>query len=144
MRQAGSKAALPAAGTSTQPSSSAQASEEAYRPDAKSLGLLGKDSAIHLSPVKRKRPDSSQASSQAGSAISSGPTAFGWGSNLKDKLSKMKEGEKLRKDEQPPVRKKTRFVTDKGIREAGRESLGDELHGRQIMLDDDDDDLVIV
>ncbi|EWZ42429.1 uncharacterized protein FOBCDRAFT_221279 [Fusarium oxysporum Fo47] len=144
MRQAGSKAALPAAGTSTQPSSSAQASEEAYRPDAKSLGLLGKDSAIHLSPVKRKRPDSSQASSQAGSAISSGPTAFGWGSSLKDKLSKMKEGEKLRKDEQPPVRKKTRFVTDKGIREAGRESLGDELHGRQIMLDDDDDDLVIV
>jgi minichromosome maintenance protein 10 len=145
MRQAGSKvAALPAAGTSTQPSSSAQASEEAYRPDAKSLGLLGKDSAIHLSPVKRKRPDSSQASSQTGSAASSGPTAFGWGSNLKDKLAKMKEGEKLRKDEQPPVRKKTRFVTDKGIREAGRESLGDELHGRQIMLDDDDDDLVIV
>ncbi|KAF4945464.1 hypothetical protein FGADI_11966 [Fusarium gaditjirri] len=144
MRQAGSKAALPAAGTSTQPSSSAQASEEAYRPDARSLGLLGKDSAIHLSPVKRKRPDSSQASSQAGSAISSGPTAFGWGSNLKDKLAKMKEGEKLRKDEQPPVRKKTRFVTDKGIREAGRESLGDELLDRQITLDDDDDDLLIV
>ncbi|KAF5645597.1 minichromosome maintenance 10 [Fusarium sp. NRRL 52700] len=144
MRQAGSRAALPAAGTSTQPSSAAQASEEAYRPDAKSLGLLGKDSGIHLSPVKRKRPDSSQASSQAGSAISNGPTALGWGSNLKDKLSKMKEGEKLRKDEQPPVRKKTRFVTDKGIREAGRESLGDELLDRRILLDDDDDDLVIV
>ncbi|CZR36607.1 hypothetical protein LB506_005943 [Fusarium annulatum] len=144
MRQAGSRAALPAGGNSTQPSSAAQASEEAYRPDAKSLGLLGKDSDIHLSPVKRKRPDSSQASLQAGSAISNGPTAFGWGSNLKDKLSKMKEGEKLRKDEQPPVRKKTRFVTDKGIREAGRESLGDELLDRRITLDDDDDDLVIV
>ncbi|KAF4344922.1 minichromosome maintenance 10 [Fusarium beomiforme] len=145
MRQAGSRtAALPAVGTSTQSSSSARASEEVSRPDAKSLGLLGKDSAIHLSPIKRKRPDSSQAGSQAGSVANSGPTAFGWGSNLKDKLAKMKEGEKLRKDEQPPVRKKTRFVTDKGIREAGRESLGDELHGPQVTLDDDDDDLVIV
>lgn len=56
----------------------------------------------------------------------------------------MKEGEKLRKDEVPPVRKKTRFVTDKGIREAGRESLGNDLLERQIMLDDDDDELVIV
>ncbi|KAF9770896.1 hypothetical protein IL306_011468 [Fusarium sp. DS 682] len=145
MRQAGSRtAALPATGTSTQSASSAHASGEASRPDAKSLGLLGRDSAIHLSPVKRKRPDSSQAGSQAGSVANSGPTAFGWGGNLKDKLAKMKEGEKLRKDEQPPVRKKTRFVTDKGIREAGRESLGDELHDPQVMLDDDDDDLVIV
>ncbi|KAF4455554.1 minichromosome maintenance protein 10 [Fusarium austroafricanum] len=145
MRQAGSRTtALPIAGTSTQASSSTHATEEVYRPDAKSLGLLGKDSAIHLSPVKRKRPDSSQAGSQVGSVASTGPSAFGWGSNLKNKLSKMKEGEKLRKDEQPPVRKKTRFVTDKGIREAGRESLGNDLHERQVVLDDDDDDLVIV
>lgn len=73
-----------------------------------------------------------------------GPSAFGWGSGLTNKLSKMKDGEKLRKDGQPPVRKKTRFVTDKGIREAGRESLGAELLDRQVMLDDDDDELVIV
>jgi minichromosome maintenance protein 10 len=145
MRQAGSRTSrLPASGSSIEPSSSsANIADEVYRPDAKSLGLLGK-SAIHLSPVKRKRPDSSQAGSQAGSATSSGPSAFGWGSSLKDKLAKMKDGEKLRKDGQPPVRKKTRFVTDKGIREAGRESLGNELLDRQVMLDDDGDDLVIV
>lgn len=145
MRQAGSRTSkLPASGSSTDPSNSANIADEVYKPDAKSLGLLGK-STIHLSPVKRKRPDSSQAGSQAGSATSSsGPSAFGWGSSLKDKLAKMKEGEKLRKDGQPPVRKKTRFVTDKGIREAGRESLGNDLSDRQVVLDDDDDDLVIV
>ncbi|KAJ4131621.1 hypothetical protein NW768_005814 [Fusarium equiseti] len=150
MRQAGSRTSrLPASASSIEPSPSpANIADEVLRPDAKSLGLLGK-SNIHLSPVKRKRPDSSSAGSQAGSATSSGPSAFGWGSSLKDKLSKMKEGEKFRKDGQPPVRKKTRFVTDKGIREAGRESLGNdlisnELSKRQITLDDDDDDLVIV
>ncbi|KAJ5155511.1 hypothetical protein N7492_008314 [Penicillium capsulatum] len=40
--------------------------------------------------------------------------------------------------------KKTRFITSKGIREAGRESLGgptDSAHGhRQVVFDDDDDD----
>jgi minichromosome maintenance protein 10 len=53
--------------------------------------------------------------------------------------------------ERSPVRKKTRFVTEKGIREAGRESLGELLSvgvggkgRRQVVLDDDDDDLIIV
>jgi minichromosome maintenance protein 10 len=40
--------------------------------------------------------------------------------------------------------KKTRFITSKGIREAGRESLGAPAEvtarGRQIMMDEDDDD----
>ena len=54
---------------------------------------------------------------------------------------------------QPPVRKKTRFVTDKGIREAGRDSLGDkgfllsaaQKSRRQVVLsEDEDDDLEIV
>ncbi|KAF5248612.1 hypothetical protein FAUST_275 [Fusarium austroamericanum] len=144
MRHGGTRTSnMPISGSSIQSSSSsANIADEVFRPDARSLGLLGK-SAIHLSPVKRKRPDSSSAGSQAGSAVTNGPSAFGWGSSLKDKLSKMKDGEKLRKDGQPPVRKKTRFVTDKGIREAGRESLGSELLNRQVMLDDDDD-LVIV
>ncbi|KAF5019443.1 hypothetical protein F66182_8551 [Fusarium sp. NRRL 66182] len=145
MQRAGSRATTrPASGMSAHASSSAHMADDVYKPDAKSLGLLGKDSAIHLSPVKRKRPDSSQAGSQAGSFASSARSAFGWGSNLTNKLSKMKEGEKLRKDGQPPVRKKTRFVTEKGIREAGRESLGNELAERQVTLEDDDDELVIV
>ncbi|KAK2603520.1 hypothetical protein QQS21_004289 [Conoideocrella luteorostrata] len=114
-----------------------------------SLGLNSKDRTIHLSPVKRKRrPDSSQASSTVGSTKSSSSSlaAYGWGSNLKDKLSKMKEGEKLHKGDPPPVRKKTRFVTEKGIREAGRESLGIDFSERQISLgeDDDDEELVII
>ncbi|KAF4471068.1 minichromosome maintenance 10 [Fusarium albosuccineum] len=142
MRQAGSRI-TGASSSMSQGSNSMPTTEEIYRPDAKSLGLVGRDSAVHLSPVKRKRPDSSQAGSQAGSLASSSRSAFGWGSNLKDKLAKMKEGEKLRKDE-PPVRKKTRFVTDKGIREAGRESLGNELAERQVTLEDDDDDELVI
>ena len=56
-----------------------------------------------------------------------------------------------------PVRKKTRFVTDKGIREAGRESLGSQLLSKRIQAqvqmgmmadeddnDDDEDGLIIV
>ncbi|KHN99116.1 cell division cycle protein [Metarhizium album ARSEF 1941] len=123
--------------------------EQPAKRDALSLGLTGKDRTVHLSPVKRKRPDSSQASSVTGSSnlASSSAAGFGWGSHLRDKLSKMKEGEKLHRGaEAARVRKKTRFITDKGIREAGRESLGMDISERQVSLDDDDDDdeLVIV
>jgi minichromosome maintenance protein 10 len=51
----------------------------------------------------------------------------------------MKNGESLQ-----PVRKKTRFVTEKGIREAGRESFGGQMANTAASLDDDDDDLDIV
>jgi minichromosome maintenance protein 10 len=58
----------------------------------------------------------------------------------------MKDGEKFTGDKDgrqvSPVRKKTRFVTEKGIREAGRESLGAELSKRVEL--DDDDELVII
>ncbi|KAK3332072.1 hypothetical protein B0T19DRAFT_94028 [Cercophora scortea] len=62
-------------------------------------------------------------------------------------------GEAARRNgSQSPVRKKTRFVTEKGIREAGRESLGEPLSaaakmGRRVVLhddDDDDDDLIVL
>ncbi|EAQ84970.1 hypothetical protein CHGG_08984 [Chaetomium globosum CBS 148.51] len=59
-------------------------------------------------------------------------------------------GAAARRGDKSPVRKKTRFVTEKGIREAGRESLGEPLSAalktrRQVVLDDDDeDDLIIV
>jgi len=54
-----------------------------------------------------------------------------------------------RSGDRSPVRKKTRFVTEKGIREAGRESLGEPLSAaakgrRQVILDDDDDDDLII
>lgn len=165
--------------------------------DARSLGLLapkGTPLDIRLSPVKRKRP-ASVASTSTNGTLGGGKGGFGWGSSLKDKLARMKEGEKLSRDggasggipasssgnsiatslssgttatgrssrgDRSPVRKKTRFVTEKGIREAGRESLGAELAAtstggiggaksaaqqrRQVMLEDDDDDdeLVIV
>ncbi|KJZ74667.1 hypothetical protein HIM_06017 [Hirsutella minnesotensis 3608] len=123
------------------PSSS---TEQVEKPTLASLGLQkGKERMIHLSPIKRKRPDSSQASSTTGSAKSHG---FGWGSNLKDKLSRMKDGEELRRAGRSPVRKKTRFVTDKGIREAGRESLGVDLPAAHVSVDDgdEDDELIIV
>ena len=106
--------------------------------------------------------------------------ALGWGSLLKEKLARMREGERLdgrkatdaggggnsrsngtgksessaggvARGDQSPVRKKTRFVTEKGIREAGRDSLGEPLSAgtksrrRVVLVDcDDDDDLIIV
>ncbi|KAK1502936.1 primase zinc finger [Colletotrichum tamarilloi] len=120
------------------------------KPDMKSLGIMprNRELALHLSPIKRKRPQSAQSSSSVGAPSSATAatglkTGFGWGGNLKDKLAKMKEGEKLNSDK-PPVRKKTRFVTEKGIREAGRESLGMDLPQAVSFEDDDDDDLIIV
>ncbi|OAA63848.1 Zinc finger, Mcm10/DnaG-type [Cordyceps fumosorosea ARSEF 2679] len=103
----------------------------------------GADRHIHLSPVKRKRNDSSQSS--VVTTTSNGSSALGWGKGVKEKLSSMKaaggEG-------QPPrtrsPRKKTRFVTERGIREAGRESLGADLSARPGMADFDDDELEIV
>ncbi|TPX18071.1 uncharacterized protein E0L32_011841 [Thyridium curvatum] len=160
--------------------------------DAKAaLGLLSRprDAQVHLSPVKRKRSESAQSGSTATSAAGGRTGGFGWGGNLKDKLARMKDGESLRPSSAAsrvatttatggadvggqPVRKKTRFVTEKGIREAGRESLGGAelppppgggsggsdsaeekkrkrsmMAARAVALDDDDDDedlLVIV
>ncbi|CAH0052716.1 unnamed protein product [Clonostachys solani] len=105
-----------------------------------SLGLQNKDREIHLSPIKRKRPISSQAGS-----VGSSSSSLGWGAGLKEKLARMKEGEKLRNkaEGQNLVEKQTRFVTEKGIRLAGRESIGN-LSERQITLDDDDDDELII
>lgn len=147
-----------------------QSQDPERKTDARSLGLLaprGSEMNISLSPIKRKRQDSTQSSNSSSfdnrPAASSFTTAnstnrpaggFGWGTSLKDKLSRMKTGERmsfhpshsshnststststtgngsavasgvaLRDKDHSPVRKKTRFVTEKGIREAGRESL---------------------
>ncbi|ORY62653.1 uncharacterized protein BCR38DRAFT_475958 [Pseudomassariella vexata] len=158
--------------------SSATTVDERPQPDAKSLGLLqGRGTKIHLSPVKRKRVNSAfnSVSSNASSSFpgannannndnnkNNNKSGFGWGNPLKDKLTRMKEGEKLDGSAAPstmqtsfrdktkdkveqPARKKTRFVTAKGIREAGRESLGGELCKGDRMVDlDDDDELVIL
>lgn len=143
MRFAGSRAPNDKAPIAGQSSQANRRGEDQPVTDAASLGMLRGDRAIHLSPVKRKREDSSQASSVAASSRS---TPYGWGGGLKDKLSSMKSGESFlnRKKSTSPVRKKTRFVTSKGIREAGRESLGNELSQRQVSLDDDDDDEELV
>jgi minichromosome maintenance protein 10 len=117
-------------GRSSQPDPSSSISVADQPTDGAALGLLsGKAKDVALSPVKRKRANT------ASSTI-----AMGWGSNLTKELGRMKNGENLQ-----PVKKKTRFVTDKGIREAGRESFGGEV-GKAMAddLDDDDDDLDIV
>ncbi|KAI1343068.1 hypothetical protein F5Y15DRAFT_406054 [Xylariaceae sp. FL0016] len=171
-----------------------QDGDERPHRDARSLGLVrdrGSAPKIHLSPVKRKRVDSGPSSlgSSSSAARPGAKPALGWGGGLKEKLSRMKEGEKLRSDgsldrfattrpdadasetaassssalsssfakfrdrdrdkapaDKPPARKKTRFVTEKGIREAGRESLGGELGAGKGMveLEEDDEDLLII
>ncbi|KAK4141110.1 uncharacterized protein C8A04DRAFT_39342 [Dichotomopilus funicola] len=127
--------------------------------------------------AKRKRPESSGSSFSSNSAgqqqqqQQNGPgggraaLSLGWGSNLRDKLGRMKEGLPrrgsasttatasaiaTRRGDTSPVRKKTRFVTDRGIKEAGRESLGETLTGvrrRVVVVDQaggDEDDLVVL
>lgn len=112
--------------------SSSFASSDTMSTDAASLGLLGgKAKDVMLSPIKRKRTQTPS----AGSATS----AMGWGSDLTKQLGRMKEGGSLQ-----PVKKKTRFVTEKGIREAGRESIGGEAAKAAFDDLDDDDDLDIV
>jgi minichromosome maintenance protein 10 len=117
-------------------------------PDAKALGLLsGKAGDVQLGAIKRKR---SVASGSQPSSINSAP--LGWGGQLSKELGRMKNGESLNgsgSSVQPPVKKKTRFVTEKGIREAGRESFGGEVAAKAIKVafdpaEDDDDDLDIV
>lgn len=96
-------------------------------PGATTLGLLGGQAKeVHLSPMKRKR---------AGTSTSTSSTAVGWGAHLSKELGRMKEGERLQ-----PVKKKTRFVTPKGIREAGRESFGGDVPPVADDNDDDDED----
>ena len=121
---------------SSQPDLSSSMSEAPPPLDAASLGLLGGKAAdVSLSPIKRKRTHTISSSS-----------AVGWGSNLTKELGKMKEGENRSLAAMPPVKKKTRFVTEKGIREAGRESFGGDVLAPPSMIDfdDDDDDLDIV
>lgn len=225
---------LPANGISL-PGSSTDDQDQPRKTDARSLGLLPPRSGasgapkISLSPIKRKRQDSSlssnsssfdskppgpsthgaaSATSRLHSAAGTGrpPGGFGWGTSLRDKLTRMRAGERLslhtshnsvssttasssgasnssggpttinttvtggsgsafRDKDRSPVRKKTRFVTEKGIREAGRESLPGSVvaseHGaaaaasrgwngalasrrrqqqQEVVLEDDDDD----
>ena len=109
------------------PESSSTIYEPPEPPDATALGLLGGQAKeVHLSPIKRKR---------AGTSTSTNSSAVGWGAHLTKELGRMKDGERLQ-----PVKKKTRFVTAKGIREAGRESFGGNVPPPGANANDDDDD----
>lgn len=142
MQFSGSKSAKESATTDTTTTTSHNDQQAANMKENNIMELTRGDRVIHLSPVKRKRPESSDAGSSV--VRSSATTAYGWGSNLKTKLSNMKAGEKFLRKEDPPVRKKTRFITEKGIRVAGRESLGADLVEGQISFDDDDDDELVI
>jgi minichromosome maintenance protein 10 len=109
------------------PESSSTIDKPPEPPDATALGLLGGQAKeVHLSPIKRKR---------AGTSTPTSSSAVGWGTHLTKELARMKDGESLQ-----PVKKKTRFVTAKGIREAGRESFGGDVPPSGSNATDDDDD----
>ena len=128
------------------------------KPSAQSLGLLGKRAEDqHLSPVKdRKRHFGT------GAISSAGPEAMGWGGARKAGLlqpkdnrmgspekgqTKLGNGRKAKsgivrnrsEDGSLSPKKRARFALEKGIREPGRESLGEGLAPV-----DDEDDLDIV
>lgn len=95
--------------------------------DAKAIGILdGKVKDVTLSPVKRKRSSSISVTS-----------AKGWGRNLSQELERLRTGKKLI---ETSVHKRTRFLTEQGIKEAGRESLS----GDALLHNNSDDDLDII
>ncbi|KAK3046360.1 hypothetical protein LTS18_013383 [Coniosporium uncinatum] len=101
-------------------------------PDAGKLGLLGNRARdVHLSPMNKKRGHGTMSSEPVG-----------WGGAYKRGLpSSPKMSKKVEEDpEGSPSKKRARFLLDKGIREPGRESLGN----LAAPDDDDDDDLDIV
>lgn len=134
------------------------------KPSAADLGLLGKKaSEQRLSPAKdRKRQFGVGAMSSAGS------TAMGWGGArnpglLRPKESRLGSPERAQRkldlqskrsatclrsrDGSLSPKKKARFALEKGIREPGRESLGDDLRSplrARDAFDEHDDDLDIV
>ena len=129
------------------------------KPSISELGLLGKKAEDqHLSPAKdRKRHFG------LGAISSSGPDAMGWGGARKPGLLQPKEkpaspekGQtKMDGPRRPGIvrgrseegslspKKRARFMLEKGIREPGRESLGEELL-KAGSKDSDDDELDIV
>ncbi|KAK8192487.1 hypothetical protein M8818_007655 [Zalaria obscura] len=122
-----------------------RADDEKYeKPDAEALGLLGKKASdVRLEPVRgRKRAFQSS----TGSSSATGGEAMGWGGAFKRGLLEPKKGvypergqTKLNARAESP-KKRARFALEKGIREPGRESLGD----AKALIDDDDDDLDII
>lgn len=105
--------------------------QEPAKPDAAALGLLGKKASdISLSPVKRKRSET---------VVKESSAPMGWSGAFKRGLLSPKKKETPER-EISPVKKKARFILDKkGIREPGRESLGNVAEP-----DDDDDGLDII
>lgn len=108
------------------------------KPDAEALGLVGDKANVRLSPVRRKRAFQASANSSAG------PQAMGWGGANKRGLLQSKRAvspekgqNKLNVRAESP-KKRARFALQQGIREPGRESLGN------IVPVDDDDELDII
>jgi minichromosome maintenance protein 10 len=97
---------------------------------AESLGLLGKRADdVSLNAVKRKR------------GPNSGSAPMGWSGAFKTGLpSPIKSARKDPESDQPSPKKKARFMlAEKGIREPGRESLGNIALAPSTDVDYDDD-----
>ncbi|RKF82349.1 putative primase zinc finger [Golovinomyces cichoracearum] len=95
--------------------------------NSNSLGLLDKSiDNVSLSPLKRKRKNTF-----------SSTTPKRRGNSLAEDLGNIKSNEI---PDAPSATKKTRFVTEKGIREAGRESLDIS----SVIPDESDDELEII
>ena len=119
------------------PTSADPAASSAYNAqehvDAKALGLLSnKAGDVHLSPVK--------GSKKVGAFIQE---PMGWKGAFKRGLPSPPRDARREKNDRSPSPKKARFMLEnKGIREPGRESLGNVTN--DVLLDDDDDGLDII
>ncbi|KAK8044914.1 minichromosome maintenance protein 10 [Apiospora rasikravindrae] len=127
--------------------SSAKAAKTAPATQSKSEGALGWGTSLKdkLSNMKngQRFDGAASAAPAASSSFSDGGSSFQSSVSLTPAI----KGKDSREKAELPARKKTRFVTEKGIREAGRESLGgDFARNKMVLLDDgeDDDELVVL
>ena len=98
--------------------------------DAASLGLLGnKASDVTLSPVRRGR-----------ALAKEGAKPLGWGGASRKGLLELQPKQASPERERSPSKKKARFMLERGIRQPGRESLGDAALATGV----DDEELEII
>ena len=144
-------------GTRSKDMSAADAKALFDKPSASELGLLGKKASDqHLSPAKDRKKHFG-----LGAVSSAGSEAMGWGGAKKyglllpekTRLGSPEKGQtRLDLPKKPSLvrgrsqdgslspKKRARYALEKGIREPGRESLGDDLGTNLAALGGDDDD----
>ncbi|KAK8879853.1 cell division cycle protein [Apiospora arundinis] len=135
-------------GSSSSTKAAKTSTEVTYQPKSLGWGTSLKDKLSSMKNGQRFDGAASAAPAPAPMLTPAASSSFSDGSSFQSSsmLTPALKGKDPSRDKtELPARKKTRFVTEKGIREAGRESLGgDFTRNKMVLLDEDDDDDLLV